>query len=126
MGAALSLDLRKRVVAFCAKPTSTISKASEIFGVHRTTIYRLLKQHSISGSLLGKKHGGYRRRIVDTQWLKEHVKQYPSARLRDRADAYAQARGVRVSHATIANTLHAIGWSYKKKRFLPRNEKKSE
>ena len=54
-------------------------------------------------------------------FLVELVEQDPDITLFELRDALAEAEGVRVHHSAIAQTLHRLGYRYKKSRWWPSN-----
>lgn len=66
-----SLDLRERVVNY-VRSGESIDEAVRLFKVSRATIYRWLNRPDLRATLV--KH---RRRKLDDQVLKQHVREYP-------------------------------------------------
>jgi transposase len=56
--AAYSLDLRKRIVDAIERGIGTRSEVAELFGVHETFVYILLRQKRERGDIAQLPHGG--------------------------------------------------------------------
>lgn len=97
-----SLDLRKRVVG-AVKNGQRVSQVSSLFHVSRATIYRWL-----SRPVLAETKVTTRRRKLDSEELLEHVRQYPEARLKERAAHF------QVHPSAIAKRLVKLGVTRKK------------
>jgi len=74
-----SVDLRERVVNY-VKSGQSVSEAATLFQVSSATIYRWLKRSDLSPTVVKQ-----RRRKIDPEALRQHVKDNPNARLKDRA-----------------------------------------
>ena len=74
-----SLDLRERVVNF-VRNGGSVDQVPERYQVSRATTYRWLKRKDLRPTVV--KH---RRRKIDHTVLASHVRDYPEARLKDRA-----------------------------------------
>ena len=111
----ISYDLRRQIVeAYRTGLTPTYEATAEMFGVGRATVSRLLRRYRQTGDVRPKPRGGDLRRAVDLQWLDEHARKEPDARLVDRIEAYEQHSGRRVSVTAMWSALTAIGWTHKK------------
>ncbi len=87
-----SADLRERVVAY-VRDGGSRTKASKLFQVGRTTLYRWL-----NATDLQPKPARERRRKLDKAALAAHVRDYPDALLRERAAHF----GVRINAIWMA------------------------
>ena len=87
-----SLDLRKRAISF-VKQGGNKSDAARIFGINRQTLYNWLSTKDIQ-----PKRCGPRRRKLDKVALAAHVRDYPDALLRERAEHF----GVHVNAIWVA------------------------
>ena len=121
----LSIDLRRRVVeAYRAGRSGTYAFTAKMFGIGEATVSRLLRRYRETGDVQYKPKGGNNPRRVDLGWLQEHCSLNPDARITDRIDAWKQHYGECVSYGAMWGAMHAIGWSFKKKRRLPVNATK--
>lgn len=74
-----SVDLRERVVSY-VRGGGSRTKASQLFQVGRTTLYRWLNSTDLQ-----PKPAKERRRKLDMAALTAHVRDYPDALLKERA-----------------------------------------
>lgn len=74
-----SLDLRQRVVNR-VKSGHSVPETAELYELSSATIYRWLKRTDLAPTVVKE-----RRRKIDPVALKAHVRDYPNARLKDRA-----------------------------------------
>lgn len=113
----LSIDLRRRIVdAYEHGRTTTYIATAEMFGVGYATVSRLLRRKRETGDVLSKPKGGNNPRRVDLEWLENHAREHPDARLIDRVAAWQAHSGRTVSIHAISRGLRAIGWTHKKRR----------
>ena len=119
----IPIPLRKRIVeAYTQGLSGTYTQTAELFGVGPATVSRLLRRYRETGSVEPRRRGGNNPRRVDLDWLREHARAHPEARLIDRVHAWEQESGVRVSRQTMSVSMRAIGWTYKKRHRSPANE----
>jgi transposase len=76
---AYSLDLRQRVIKR-VKSGHSVPETAELYEVSPATIYRWLKRIDLAPTVVKQ-----RQRKIDLAALKAHVRDYPNARLKDRA-----------------------------------------
>jgi len=103
------------VAAYESGLVESYEEVAEMFSVGRATVSRNLRRKRATGDVMYKPRG-HRGRSIDREWLAKHAREYPDARLQDRADAWEKEGGTRVAPQTISRVLREIGWSYKKKR----------
>jgi transposase len=114
----LSIDLRRRLVAaYRAGRSGTYGVTARMFGVGQATVSRLLRRHRETGDVQYKPKGGNNPRRVDLEWLQEHCRLSPDARIIDRIDALKAHTGEHVSYGAMWSAVHAIGWSFKKNAY---------
>lgn len=77
---AYGTDYRRRVIAF-VKEGGSKRDAARLFKVSRETIYQWLTR----GDDLASRPAKTRRRKIDKEALRHHVREYPDALLRERA-----------------------------------------
>lgn len=115
-----SLDLRRRLVqAYRSGKSGTYKQTAELFGVGEATVSRLLRRQRETDDVQYKPRGGNNPRRVDLVWLRQHCESYPDARLVDRIEAWQKHGGERVSYGAMWFAVRAIGWSHKKRHWLP-------
>jgi transposase len=116
MTAPLSQDLRERIVR-AVDDGSTIRQAARRFAVSASAAIKLMQRVRQTGSLAPAQIGGYRRPLLGTHAddLRALVLSQPGITLREIKAALA-ARGIVVKAlSTIADMLHRLGLSHKKR-----------
>jgi len=114
--APLSLDLRERVVR-AVEDGSTIRQAARRFAVSASAAIKLMQRVRQTGSLAPAQIGGFRRPLLEKHAddLRALVLSQPGITLREIKAALA-ARGIIVKAlSTIADMLHRLGLSHKKR-----------
>jgi transposase len=113
----LSIDLRRKLVAaYKAGRSGTYTMTAVLFGVGRATVSRALRRQRETGDQRYRPKGGNNPRRVDLDWLRKQCEARPDDRIVDRIKALEQQSGEVVSYGAMWGALHAIGWSFKKKR----------
>ena len=116
MTAPLSQDLRERIVR-AVDDGSTIRQAARRFAVSASAAIKLMQRVRQTGSLAPAQIGGYRRPLLETHAddLRALVLSQPGITLREIKGALA-ARDILVKAlSTIADMLHRLGLSHKKR-----------
>ncbi|MEM6435179.1 MAG: IS630 transposase-related protein [Cyanobacteria bacterium P01_D01_bin.115] len=106
---AYSLDLRQRVIERVRQGHS-VEETAALFQVSPATIYRWRQRPSLERTVVSQ-----RRRKLDPEALRQHVRDYPEARLKDRAKEF----GVHPSAIGFALKRHRI--TVKKNSFATGN-----
>lgn len=120
MTEAISMDLRKRIVAAHRRGAGTYDQLAERFDVGRATVSRLLRRarerRDIGRDPPG---GGNPPRIARDEYpaLAALVREMESATRRELADAWKERFGVSISEAAMGRTLRAAGFTRKKRGF---------
>lgn len=110
-----SVDLRRRVItAYESGMSGSYVATAKMFGIGEATVSRWLRRKRETGDVLPTPRKSNRPRKVDLEWLHNHAKEYPDARLIDRVKAWEKQSSVRVHIDTMSSSLSAIGWTYKK------------
>jgi transposase len=120
--AAYSLDLRKRIVEAVERQIESKRKIAEVFGVHESFLYKLLRQKRECGDIAPLPHGGGARvKLAEDQrgQLSELVAAMPDATLDELREQMKKKARVVVSLSTICRGLHVLGLSRKKSPNLP-------
>jgi transposase len=116
MTAPLSQDLRERIVRVVAGG-STIRQAARRFAVSASAAIKLMQRVRQTGSTAPAKMGGYRRPLLEkhADELRAIVSSQAGITLKEMRDAL-HARGIVVKAlSTIADMLHRLGLSHKKR-----------
>ena len=121
----LSIDLRKRVVAYYEAHRSegaTYVSTAARFAVGGATVNRWLRLKRETGSVAVKPRKKVQRSPIDMAWLKAHAEAHPDATLKQRARAHQQERGGRLlTIAAFCGALKRLGFTHKKRPSTPRS-----
>lgn len=115
--ATYSLDLRQRIVDAVELGVESKRKIAEVFSVHESFIYKLLRQQRERGDLAPLPHGGgASARLTHDHLLKltDLVASTPDATLDELRIEMKRKSRVTVSISTICRGLQALGLSRKK------------
>src|SRR5919197_5313250 len=115
--AAYSLDLRERIVQAVERQIGSKRKIAELFGVHESFIYKLLRQKRERGDIAPLPHGGGANpKLTEThlQTLVELVVTNPDATLSELSELLNKKAGIEVSISTVCRGLQGLGLSLKK------------
>ena len=109
---AYSIDLRERIVRAIDDGMS-VSEASRVFPVGRSTVKRYLSQRRDHGDLTPKAIPGRTPTIGPEQFiiLRAQVETWPDASLAEHVRHWARAQHVVVSVSTMSRALKQIGWA---------------
>jgi transposase len=114
--APLSQDLRERIVR-AVDAGSTIRQAARRFAVSASAAIKLMQRGRQIGSLAPAQIGGHRRPLLEKHAddLRALVASQPGIALREIKAALAARRIVVKALSTIADMLHRLGLSHKKR-----------
>ena len=118
---AYSIDLRKRVMVAVEEGFHTREEIAESFGVTARWIRKLVKQYRDTGSIAPLPHAGGREEKFTPerlQRLKTLVDKKPTATL----DELRRASRVRCCNMTVSRALKQLGYTRKKRRYVPANK----
>ena len=124
MTAALSVDLRRRVVRSCLEEGLTYERAASRFGVGYATVNRWLRLFRETNQLEPKPLPGRKPRIDEAghALVRQLVSDRSDATLAELTEAYANVVGVRVATCIMHRTLAKLGLSRKKRQSTRRSE----
>lgn len=119
---ASSLDVREKVLRAVDQgyPREEIIK---LLGVSRATIKRYLKQRRETGSVAPKAIPGRTPKklgLLQTD-LAAQLQAHDDLRLEDQCRLWEQTHGVHVSSTTMSEAIKRLGWTRKKRRWVPVN-----
>ena len=119
---AYSVDLRERVVQAVEKGYSR-TEIIKLFGVSRATIKRYLKQWREKGDVNVKPIPGRpSKKFAPLQaGLLSQLQAYPDATLEMHCQMWEQEHGLQVSITTMGRAIRRVGWTRKKRRWVPLN-----
>lgn len=115
--AAYSLDLRKRIIDAVERGDQAKRKIAELFNVHESFIYKLLRQQRERGDLAPLPHGGGAAAKLSEEHLarlSDLVAQAPDATLAELREQLKKKSRVEASITTIWRALDALDLSRKK------------
>lgn len=115
--ATYSLDLRKRIVDAIERGVGTRCEVAELFGVHESFVYKLLRQKRERGDIAPLPHGGGAQAKLDQDQLMiltGLVAKTPDATLDELREQIKKQTRVAVSVPTLWRALDALGLSRKK------------
>jgi transposase len=117
---AYSNDLREKVLRAVDQgyPRAEIVK---LLGVSRATIKRYLKQWRETGSVAPKAIPGRTPKklgLLQTE-LAAQLQAHDDLRLEDQCGLWEQTHGVHISTSTMSEAIKRIGWTRKKRRWVP-------
>jgi transposase len=119
---AYSVDLRDKVLRAVDEgyPRNEIIK---LLGVSRATIKRYLKQRRETGTIHAKPLPGRpSKKFAPLQaGLVAQLQAHPDVTLEKHCQIWEQEHGLRVSPTTMGRAIRRVGWTRKKKRWVPRN-----
>lgn len=117
MAAALSEDLRWRIVhAWKKKALSTVELAEQ-FGVGEATVKRLKRTFRETKSVKRKPHGGGTPRLITPEQeslVEALVQQHPDWSEDMYADYLAEQHDIKASPVTVGRVIRRLGYSVKK------------
>ena len=114
MGYGHSLDLRKRIIE-AVRSGSSARAVARWFGVSASSAITLVSRWRETGSYAPGQVGGQKQRKLagHEDWLHEVMASEPDITLRELQDRLA-AKGITISRQSINDTLHALGYRFKK------------
>ncbi len=119
---AYSQDLREKVLRAVdqGKPRREVV---DMFGVSLATLKRYLKQRRETGNVLPKPIPGRpSKKYAPLQaGLVAQLQAHPDVMLEEHCRLWEQAHGMQVSPTTMSRAIRRVGWTRKKKRWVPRN-----
>ena len=122
---AYSADLREKVLRAVDQgyPRNEIIK---LFGVSRATIKRYLKQRRETGTISARPIPGRpSKKFAPLQaGLVAQLQAYPDATLETHCQIWEHEHGLRVSPTTMGRAIRRVGWTRKKRRWVPLNATK--
>jgi transposase len=123
---AYSPDLREKVLRAVDQGKSR-REIANVFGVSLATLKRYLKQRRETGNVLPKPIPGRpSKKFAPLEaGLVAQLKAHSDATLEDHCRLWEQTHGMRVSTSTMSRAIRRVGWTRKKKRWVPANATKA-
>ena len=116
-----SMDLRTRVWQACQQKQGTEKEMAERFGVSIDWVRKIKRLHRETGSIAPLPNGGDRRSIFTgklQEQLKQVIDKHPDATLNE----LRELCDVKCSHVTVWRALKKIGYTRKKRCYVPANK----
>jgi transposase len=120
--AAYSIDLRQKILHACARRLGSQRALADLFGVSLSFVEKLLRRQRTTGDIGPKPHAGGQRPHLDSAGntlIRQLVHDHPDMTLEELCARVADARGVRVSVATMCRVLQRLGLPRKKRHSTP-------
>ena len=119
---AYSIDLRERIIKKWQDGTSKIGIA-RVLEVSLNTVRRCIKQYEGSGSLERpvRKKRQKRMDAAAQERLVEQLQSHDDYTLQQHVALWAVHEQITVSVTTMWRAINAVGWTYKKKCWQPKN-----
>jgi transposase len=124
MGAAYSVDLRRKVIQACERGTASQAEVARFFGVSLSFVEKLLRLHRRTGALEPDRKRAGRPAQIDAdacthvqRWLQEQ-NDLTLAELADRLQAQC---GLCVSLSCVWRLMQRLHMRRKKRHFMPAN-----
>lgn len=112
-----SLDLRNKVIKFIEEGNS-ITLASKIFDMARSTIHKWLNRKKLTGNLERLPRGGGFKSKVNAKKFKEYINDNPDKTLKEIGNYFG------ISSEGASYNLKKHGYVYKKNTSLPRKKRR--
>ena len=114
---AYSMDLRQRVINDCDAGMKTKTVADK-YSVSPAWVRRLKQHRRERGHIQPLKPNRAACRKIDRDQLKQLITDHPDATLAE----LREMMGNQFSRWSIARVLHSLGFSFKKRRYMPPNK----
>jgi putative transposase len=121
-GAALSRDLRTRIVATWEKGELTWDQIAEKFSVGRATVDRLIRLYRETKEVTPRPHGGGTPPKISDEKLpimREILEAHPDATLEELAAMYSKRSRVTVGPMCVYRAAKKLGFTRKKRVWSP-------
>ena len=123
---AYSLDLREKVLRAVDQGFSR-GDIIKLVGVSRATIKRYLKQRRETGDVAPRAIPGRPSKKLDLLQaeLEAQLRAHDDVSLAEHCRLWEQSHGLRVSPSTMHEAIRRLGWTRKKRRWVPLNAAKT-
>ena len=116
--AALSLDLRQRIINTCDRGEGNQEQIALRFGISYGMVKKLLQQRRKTGCIKPRHHLAGRKKLIVAERriaIRQHIERRPDMTLAELRDAL----GLKCTLPAIHHVLADIGLTYKKRRSAP-------
>ncbi len=121
---AYSMDLRRRVLTMCDVGRTT-REVARVFDVSEPWVRRLKQRRREKGIIGPRPSGGRRHGHFDPDHLEKlqrWLRQHPDATLEWLLGRVEREMRLRCSIMAVCRAVKKLGWSLKKRRFVPTNK----
>lgn len=126
---AYQIEFRQKIIKVYEKEKLSIRKLAKRFNVTKSFTQKILKQYQQTGDIRPQKPGG----SPPTKLQEEHLislieilEKQNDLTLEELSEALKEKEGIKVSIATMYRVTQKLGYSTKKKHFMPPKNKASE
>jgi transposase len=120
---AYSMDLRERVLAAVDRSTPR-KEIVRTLGVSEPTIRRYLRLRRETGSVAPKPTFSIGQSVEQRRALWKQLEVHDDATLERHCQLWERKQGVKVSISTMSRAIRRLGWTLKKRVWVPPNETK--
>lgn len=119
---AYSADLREHVLR-AVDAGENRADVLRLFGISRATLKRYLKQRRETGTVSAKPHPGRppKKSAPLQARLREQLELHNDATLATHCQLWQDQSGQAVSQSTMSRAIRKLGWTRKKRRWVPPN-----
>jgi transposase len=120
---AYSVDIRERIIKRWQDGQSK-AEIGRALDMSLSTVKRCISQYQQTGSVVGKVRKPRHKAIDNEQQaaLVAQLQAHHDYTLEQHRQAWAAQQKVLVSVATLWRAIDAVGWTYKKRHWVPKNE----
>jgi transposase len=122
------IEFRRKIISVYEQENISIRKLAQRFQVAKSFIQKLLKQYQQTGDLNPKPQGGSPPSLVQEEQLItliEIIESNNDATLEELCDLFQEARGIKVSRATMGRITLQLNYSVKKNSGSSRERKRT-
>jgi transposase len=122
------IEFRRKIISVYEQENISIRKLAQRFQVAKSFIQKLLKQYQQTGDLNPQPQGGSPPSLVQEEQLItliEIIESNNDATLEELCDLFQEARGIKVSRATMGRITLQLNYSVKKNSGSSRERKRT-
>jgi transposase len=123
------IEFRRKIISVYEQENISIRKLAQRFQVAKSFIQKLLKQYQQTGDLNPQPQGGSPPSLVQEEQLItliEIIESNNDATLEELCDLFQEARGIKVSRATMGRITLQLNYSVKKKLWEQQRKEANE
>jgi transposase len=123
---AISLDLRQRIVDSYEQGEGSIRDLAIRFKVCKNTVFSLIQQYRLTGTIAPKAVGGCKPKLNTTENLpiiERILLENSDATLAELCKLFSAKTDQAISISSMFRLIRKLGWTRKKKQFMHQNKK---